>query len=160
MKDPRVYLGLDTSIDKALQLSFAAGSSTNIPPQSAKGKLAGTMTIRGQVAVGAPTNNAMNLTAQLVMYSDIDQLTYDTFDDLPTLSMQLSKVPDGMLDGTLLGPCKVSGELEGTVDFAVRFTSALRPGPAGVMVERTPGTIHVTGSVTSDYDVHIIDMTL
>src|SRR5262245_1391692 len=84
----RVYLGLDAAIDKAIKLcfdGFNAASSANIPPQTAMGMLGGTMTIAGQVDQGASANKTMNLTEQLVMYSDVEKFVYDTGPMLPAL---------------------------------------------------------------------------
>src|SRR5687768_10376015 len=69
----RAYGGLDASIDKAIQLGFDgfnAASSANIPPQTAAGNKAGTMTVAGQVDQGASDNKTMNLTEALTGYSD------------------------------------------------------------------------------------------
>src|SRR5262245_14899995 len=106
------YSGLDASIDKAIDLGFAgfnAASSANIDPQTDKGDLAGTMTIDGKVDQGASTNKTMTLSEELVGYSDVKDLVYDTEGTLPVIDMKLSKVPDGTLDGTLSGTYTMSG---------------------------------------------------
>jgi len=156
------YMGLDKSIDKAIQLGFDGfntASSANISPQTAKGTLAGTMTINGQVDQGASSNKTMKLTEQLVMYSDVDKFTYDTGSALPVLDMKLSMIPTGTLDGTLVGTYNISGELKGVVNLNVSFHSDLQAGMAPVMVERKPMTTHITGTANSDYGIYNIDLT-
>src|SRR3954470_23713250 len=158
----RVYKGLDASIDKAIGLGFDgfnAASNAYIPPQTGKGMAAGTMTISGQVDSGASTNKTMSLSEQLVMYSDDGKLTYDTGPALPTLSMKLSKIPDGTLDGSVGGNYTLSGDLKGTVTLNLTFSGALQAGTGGAMVERKPGTTHVTGSASSDYGAYTVDIT-
>jgi hypothetical protein len=160
----RVYLGLDTSIDKAIQLGFDgfnAASSANIPPQTAKGAKGGTMTIAGQVDQGASDNKTMNLTETLVMYTDDGLLVYDTPSGMDgSISMKLSKIPTGTLDGTLSGEYTVTGDLKATVTLNVTFTSDLEPVPTDMTkVQRKPGTTHITGSAASDFGTYAIDVT-
>src|SRR5690606_6879488 len=69
----RAYLGLDTSIEKALTLGlqgFNAASSANISPQSTDGDETGLITVTGQVDQGASANKGMRLFVQLEEYSD------------------------------------------------------------------------------------------
>jgi len=160
----RVYLGLDGSIDKAIQLGFDgfnAASSANIPPQTAKGAKGGTMTIAGQVDQGASSNKTMNLTETLVKYTDDGLLVYDTPAGMDgSIGMKLSKIPDGTLDGSLSGQYAVAGDLQATVTLNVNFTSDLQPVPTDpTRVERKPGTTHITGSAASDFGTYAIDVT-
>src|SRR3954451_3829570 len=77
----KAYLGLDASIDKAITLGFDgfnAASSANIPSQSTKGAVTGTMTIGGKIDQGSSSNKTMTLTEALAMYSDDGKITYDT----------------------------------------------------------------------------------
>src|SRR5262245_6532894 len=67
------YLGLDESIEKALNLGmdgYNAASNANIPDQSGEGTESGTITVGGQVDQGASDNKEMRLTVALVEYSD------------------------------------------------------------------------------------------
>jgi hypothetical protein len=159
----RAYKGLDASIDKAIQLGFDgfnAASSANIPPQTGKGGSTGTITIGGQVDQGKSANKTMNLTDTLAKYSDDGKLTYDTAAGAPAaLGMKLSMIPNGSLSGTLAGKFAVSGDLSGTVTLNVSFTSSLEPGTGGAMVQRKPGTTHITGTADSDFGSYAIDVT-
>src|SRR5262249_13080072 len=113
----------------------------------------------GQVDQGMSANKTMMLTEKLVMYTDIDKFTYDTGATLPALSMKLSMIPTGTLDGTLSGIYTLTGDLKGAVTLTVSFTGDLEPGEGGVMVERKPGTTHITGTAKSDYGTYNINFT-
>jgi hypothetical protein len=103
----------------------------------------------------------MNLTEALAGYSDNGRLTYDTSPAaLPTLSMKLSKVPNGTLDGTLEGSFKISRELSGAVALDLAFSAELQPNEDDAsIVERKAGTTHVTGTATSGSDSFTVDVT-
>jgi hypothetical protein len=156
-----VYQGLDASIDKAITLGFDgfnAASSANIPPQTATGAKSGIMTIGGQVDQGNSSNKTMNLTDALVMYSDDGMLTYDT--PAPAaLSMKLSMIPTGTVNGTLMGTFVISGQLKGSVTLSLSFTGDLEPVPGSTtQVQRKPGTTHITGTATSTFGVYTVDV--
>jgi hypothetical protein len=156
------YLGLDASIDKAIQLGFDgfnAASSANIPPQMTTGAAAGTLKVTGQVDQGASANKNMRLNEELVAYSDDGKLVYATSASaLPALSMQLKNIPTGTLDGTLIGSLAVSGDLTGPLQLNLTFTGTLQPGTA-TKVERKPGTTRITGTATSGNGVYQVDVT-
>jgi hypothetical protein len=158
----RAYEGLDASIDKAIQLGFDgfnAASNANIPPQQAKGTKSGTIDISGQVDQGASSNKTMNLVETLTKYSDDGMLTYDSVAP-GALSMKLSKIPTGTLDGTLTGAFTITGELMGTVTLNLAFSGSLEPVPTDMTkVQRKPGTTHITGTATSDFGVYQVDVT-
>jgi hypothetical protein len=157
----RAYQGLDASIDKAIDLGFDgfnAATNANIDPQTADGDISGTLTIVGQVDQGASDNKTMSLTEELIEYSDEEGLTYDTEGALPLLDMKLSMIPDGTLDGTLVGTFTVSGDLAGPVELNLVFTGGLQPG-SGTLVEREPGTTRITGTAESDFGVYEVDIT-
>src|SRR5262245_49793741 len=112
----RAYLGMDKSIDKAIQLGFDgfnSASSANIDPQSTTGDKTGTLTVTGKVDQGASDNKTMTLSMQMKDYSDDDLITYNTPATLPVIDLKLSKIPDGMLTGSLNGTFTMTGELEG-----------------------------------------------
>jgi hypothetical protein len=159
----RAYEGLDGSIDKAITLGFQgfnAANSANIDPQTASGDKTGSITVSGQVDQGASDNKTMNLTEELTDYSDDEELTYDTTGALPLLSMKLSNVPTGTLDGSLAGDFEMTGELEGTVTVSITFSGELQPTAADpTKVERKPGTTHITGTATSGEGKYEIDVT-
>src|SRR5436190_23336908 len=70
----KAYLGLDASIDKAIQLGFdgfnSPSTGANIMPQMTTGTIHGTLTVTGQVAQGTSNNKNMTLDANYVAYSD------------------------------------------------------------------------------------------
>jgi len=169
----RAYFGLDTSIERSLELGFAgfnSAQSANISPQMATGTKAGTLVITGQVDQGSSANNGMRLRVGMVGYTDgplvidgkeIDvDITYDTSTDTtmqPYLDLQLKNIPTGTLTGTLTGTYTMTGDLEEAVTLNLTFTGMLQDAGGG-KVTRAPGTTTVTGTATSGdgtYDVNI-----
>ena len=160
----RAYRGLDSSIDQAIQLGFDgfnAASSANIPPQTGKGTMSGTMTISGKVDQGSSSNKTMSLTEALATYSNDGKLTYDTNESaLPIIDMKLSKIPTGTIAGSIGGAYTITGELEGTVTLNLSFTGDLQESAADpTKVERKPGTTHITGTADSDFGTYEVDIT-
>jgi hypothetical protein len=160
----QAYMGLDASIDKAITLGFDgfnAATSANIPPQTAKGDKAGTMTVAGQVDQGASNNKSMHLTVALAGYSDDGQITYATSASaLPTLGFELKKIPNGTFSGALDGAFGMTGALTGSVTLALTFTGVLEPDPADpAKVRRKPGTTHIVGTATSAPGTYTVDVT-
>jgi hypothetical protein len=159
----RAYEGLDDSIDSAITLGFQgfnAATSANIAPQTASGAKSGTITVSGQVDQGASTNKTMNLIEELKDYSEDGDITYNTAGTLPALSMKLSKIPTGTLEGSLGGQFTMAGGLEGDLTISLTFTGELQPSPADPSkVERKPGTTHITGTATSGDGEYDIDLT-
>jgi len=163
----RAYLGLDASIDKAIQLGFDGfndnvinGGGANIRPQTAPGAMAGTLTVTGQVDQGSSANKGMRLLEALVGYSDDGKLVYDTVATaMPALNMQLKGIPTGTLDGTLIGKLNMTGELEGEVTLNVTFTSMLEAGTGNMQVRRKAGTTRITGTAQSGGGTYTIDVT-
>jgi hypothetical protein len=160
----KAYLGLDASVDKAITLGFAgfnAAKSANIDPQNANGAKSGTMTISGQVDQGASANKQMRLVEKLVQYSDDGNVSYATSDTSPPhLDMSLKSIPSGTLSGTLVGTYAMTGQLEGSVTLNLSFTSTLQPNAQDAkIVERKPGTTHITGTATAGDAVYTVDVT-
>ncbi|MDB4969095.1 MAG: hypothetical protein JWN44_4784 [Myxococcales bacterium] len=159
----RAYLGLDASIDKAIQLGFdgfnSPSTGANIMAQTANGTLHGTLTVTGQVDQGSSNNKNMTLNTNYVAYSDDGKVTYDaTAGSLPVLAMSLKGIPTGTVTGSLTGTLTMSGELKNTVVLALSFSATLQSGGNSTVV-RAPGTTHITGTATSDYGVYTIDVT-
>lgn len=168
----RAYLGLDLSIEKSLDLGMAgfnAASNANIPTQSGEGDAAGTITIDGQVDQGASDNKGMRLTVLLEGYSDgvierVDdedvEIVYDTYpDDLPDLTLTLRDIPDGTLEGTLLGTYEMHGYIEGTATLDLTMSGPIEDDGNGG-VTRTVGQTHVTGVARSGDYAYDIDVML
>ena len=157
------YLGLDPSIDKAIGLGFDgfnSATSANISPQTAKGALAGTMTVTGQVDQGASANKGMRLAVALAAYSDVADYIYDTVPAaLPALTMQLKGIPTGTLSGTLTGSFTMSGKQKGSVVLNLTFTGQLEAGTGAVKVQRKAGTTHITGTAVSPAGTFNVDVT-
>jgi hypothetical protein len=114
----RAYLGLDSSIDKAINLGFDgfnAASSANIAPQEASGTHSGTLTVTGQVDQGSSANKGMRLSAAYVNYSDDGLITYDANASPPALEMMLKNIPNGTVNGTLAGTVTMHGQETGAL---------------------------------------------
>lgn len=160
----KAYLGLDASIDKAINLGFAgfnAAQSANIPTQMTTGTVKGTLTVTGQVDQGASSNKTMRLMTAYATYQDdaMINVVYDTSATaLPALTMDLKSIPTGTLDGTFAGAFTMTGDLKNTVTLTLGFTGMLQAG-SGTAVERKPGTTHITGTAVSDYGTYNVDVT-
>jgi hypothetical protein len=168
----RAYLGLDESIEKALNLGmdgFNAATNANIPTQRGEGDVSGSITIDGQVDQGASSNKGMRLTVALVDYSDgvverVDgediEITYDTYpDDLPDLTLTLRNIPNGTLGGSLVGTYEMHGDIVGTATLDIMMSGAIEDDGNGG-ITRTVGQTHVTGVARSGDYVYDIDVTI
>jgi len=166
----RAYLGLDGSIEKTLDLGmigFNEASSANIPTQNGQGDVSGTITIDGQVDQGASDNKGLRLTVALADYSDgpaetVDDddidITYDTDPaQLPAVDLTLRNIPDGTLEGTLLGTYGMRGDIEGTATLELTMSGTIQDDGSGG-VSRTPGNTHVTGVARSGDATFEIDV--
>jgi hypothetical protein len=180
----RAYLGLDKSLQKSIDLGFQgfnAASSANIDPQMTTGAKAGTMTVSGQVDQGnSPSNKGMRLYIGMVGYTDgpfdinadHDQIEviYDTDTaqaNQPFVSLKLSGIPTGTVDGTLTsnsmmtGVYKLSGAIEGTLTLNLMIMGTLMAGTGTQAVVRVPGATTVTGTATNaDGGVYNISITI
>lgn len=172
----RIYLGLDESIEKSLNLGFAgfnSASSANIDPQSAPGAAAGTLTITGQVDQGASANKGMRLRVGMVDYTDGDvvigegdselilQLAYDTsavVEEQPYLQLSLRDIPNGTFTGTLTGTYDVGGTIDGNVTLDLAMSGQIMDGGGGQVV-RVPGSTTITGTATSGDGLYDVDIT-
>jgi hypothetical protein len=160
----RAYIGLDGSVDKAMQLGFQGynlASSANIDPQTTNGAKAGTLTVSGKVDQGASDNKTMTLSEAMKGYSDDGEITYNTdAAALPLIDLKLSKIPDGTINGTLVGSFSMSGPLEGSVKLTLTITGELQPTAADPMkIERKPGTTTIKGTAESDYGTYDVNVT-
>jgi len=159
----RAYVGLDKSVDKAIQLGFDgfnAASSADIPPQTGKGDKTGTLVIDGKADQGSSANKTMTLTEKMTDYSDDGLITYNTPGALPIIDLKLANVPTGTVSGTLIGDFTMTGELEGAVKLSLTINGGLQPAAADPMkVERKPGTTKITGTATSDYGTYDVNVT-
>lgn len=158
----RAYLGLDASIDKAIQLGFDgfnSASSANISPQNGVGAKSGTITITGQVDQGSGANKGMRLSEAMANYSDDGLLFYSTSSSaLPALTMQLKGIPTGTLSGSLVGTYNMTGDLSGDVMLNIAFNGTLQAG-SGTTVSRKPGTTVITGTATSAGGTYQVNVT-
>jgi hypothetical protein len=156
------YLGLDASIDKAINLGFMgfnAASSANIPTEMTKdARMMGTLTVTGQVDQGASSNKTMRLNTAYSMYSDDGKVIYDTNPAaLPMLQLDLMNIPTGTLSGSFAGAFTMSGNLKNTVTLTLAITANLM-GTTGNL-SRVAGSTHVTGTAVSDYGTYNVDVT-
>mgnify|MGYP001433750592 CR=1 FL=1 len=167
----RAYLGLDGSIEKSLDLGmdgFNAASSANISPQMGVGDVDGTIVVDGQVDQGASDNKGMRLTVALDHYTDgpverVDdediEIVYSTEGELPNLDISLRNIPNGTLEGTLVGTYQMEGDIEGTATLNLSFSGTIEDDGSGG-VSRTVGGTHVTGQAISGDAHYDVDVTL
>lgn len=178
----RAYLGLDKSIENAINLGFKgfnAATNANIPPQTTNGVAAGTITVTGQVDQGVSPNKEMRLNLGLIGYDDGDipinddgdtiHVIYDTDNvvtNQPYLELKLMNIPTGTLAGsltpnaTMTGLYRISGDIAGTLAIDVAIAGSLMAGPNNTVL-RVPGTTTVQGTATNqDGGVYTIDIML
>lgn len=169
------WLGLEIAVDKALTLGligFSQASSANIDPQSGEGDVSGTITVSGQVDQGSSDNKGLRLEIALVDYADLvdldpdeddeDELVvnYDTNPDAPPYAeIKLRDMPDGTLEGTLLGDVAMEGDLEGVITLSLTVTGPTE-SDGGSGVQLVDGETQVTGTATNDdggvYEIDVI----
>lgn len=163
------YLGLDTAVSRALELGllgFNTASSANIDDQQDEGDVSGEMVVSGQVDQGSSDNKGLRLFVALDGYADFLDLdghdgvhfVYDT--DAPLdFDVQLRDIPDGTLEGTLVGPVLLRDDLTGSAAYALSLAGPIQSDGAGG-VERVPGETVVTGTVTGPqggvWDVDVV----
>lgn len=168
------YLGLDIAVEKSLLLGFDgfnAASSANIDPQTDTGDISGTVTVTGQVDQGASDNKGMRLQIALTDYSDVVQFADE--DDkkeveivyttdaaaLPALDLTLRNIPDGTLEGTLIGSFFMEGDLEDEVVLNLTFAGQIEADPADpAKVRRVAGTTTITGTATAGDGVFEVNL--
>ncbi len=157
------WLGLEGAVDKALTLGlqgFSQASSANIDPQAGEGDVSGTITVTGKVDQGSSDNKGLRLDVALDDYADLVDLDEDDDEDLevryetnpddpPYADLKLRDVPDGTLEGTLLGDVAMDGDLEGVVTLSLTLEGPLESdGAEGTRL--VDGQTHVTGTATND----------
>lgn len=169
------YLGFDAAIDRALNLGFDgfnAADSANIPEQTDIGEVDGEMFINGQVDQGASDNKEMRLIVTLIDYQDDlfdDTATEDDVEELlvvyntvegsePAIDLSLRDIPDGTFTGTLLGRMVVAGDVDADADFNITLSGSIIDDGNGQVI-REPGTLVITGTVTSGDGVFNVDVT-
>lgn len=166
------YRGLDLAVSRALDLGFDgfnAANSANIPTQEGEGDVAGTMTVTGQVDQGVSDNKEMRLDITLEGYqdlADVDEdaaivaLVYDTGEHpAASLDVSLRDIPDGTLDGVLLGTFELSGDLTGAVTLDLALAGPIEDDGTGG-VQRVDGSTQVVGTATNaEGAVFEIDLT-
>lgn len=168
----RAYLGLDNSIERALNLGmdgYNAASSANIPDQMGSGDVTGTITVSGQVDQGASANKEMRLLIAMDEYSDgpalrvddedIDITYYTDPEALPALDLSLRNIPDGTFTGTLLGDFQMEGDIVGTVTLDLTMAGDLEDDGAGG-IRRVLGATTVSGTATSGDGLYEVELTL
>ncbi len=167
------YLGLDKSIQKAMDLGFDGfneADSANIAQQETTGDITGTLVVDGQVDQGSSENKGMRLHLALDEYCDFLDLdddgereisvTYWTDPDsaLPALDLQLRDIPDGTFDGTMTGSFGMEGDIEGDVKLAVDIDGRIESDGAGG-TQREAGSTTIIGTAIGPsghtYDIDI-----
>lgn len=160
----QAYLGLDRAIDRMIKLGFDgfnAADSANIPPQVEAGDESGTMDVSGKVDQGASANKGMQLDVVLTDYSDgpVEETSIIYTGGPMEADFSLKGLPDADLSGSLSGVIEMRGDLAGAVELNLSLTG-MTEDVGGGLVARTPGSIHVVGTATSDYGVFNVDVNL
>lgn len=163
----RAYLGLDKSVDRAMQLGFDgynAATNANIPKQSGTGDVAGTMDVDGKVDQGASDNKEMELNVVLTGYDDgpVEEvsISYETAGSPIVLGLSLKGLPDATFTGSFNGTPNMTGDLEGVVTLALTLSGETEEDPDNAgQIRRKAGTLRITGTATSDFGVYDVDVT-
>jgi hypothetical protein len=177
----RAYLGLQASIAKSISLGFDGfnvATTATLPPQTAGGAVGGTLTLTGQIDVGASPNKNMRLYVGMADYTDGNiaingsgdtiQVKYDTNVDptkQPYLELKLLNIPTGTMTGTLtsgttlMGFYNPTGAIIGDVELDLTFNGTLMD-PGNGTVRRVAGSSHVTGTVKLGDGVYNVDLTI
>jgi hypothetical protein len=161
------YIGLDPSVDKVLDLGFkgySEASSANIPPESTTGAISGTLDVGGKVDAGASNNKEMTLDVTYTNYSDgavkdqgIDDIVYNSSGG-GVVDLSLKGLPNATLTGTMTANVAMTGGLAGNVALSLSITGETEDDGTG-KIRRKAGTVHITGTATSDYGVFDVDLT-
>jgi hypothetical protein len=161
------YLGLDRAVDRAIELGFDGfndpAQSANIPAQDGVGDHQGQMVVDGKVDSGASNNKEMDLNVQLLTYSDGQIVGQEedvivVYDGTLALGMSMKGLPNADLTGSFGGTVMMSGALEGPVTLDLSFAGKTQDAGGG-LIQREPGTTHISGTATSDYGVYPVDVT-
>ncbi len=153
---------MEKIIKQGLAAKDASTNGANITPVSANGTNKGTLTIGGKVAQGTSLNENLDLWVQLDgPYSDSGKIFYATDNSSDTtklqFGLQMSNQPqDNGMSGTLVGPLKVTGDIEGTAAFDLRFATDLTDDDAAPAIICS----HVLGTVTQGDQSKSIDFLL
>ncbi len=157
------YIGLDSSVDKALNAAFLAmnsGSTANIDPRTVSGDAKGTLVVTGQVDQGTGSSKTVRVDTVYNGYSDDGAILYATTPDAPPLlALELRGAPYGTFTGTFAGIFTMSGALTGPVTLQLAFDGQLQPGGKMGAVERVPYATHIHGTAVSDYGTYGVDFT-
>jgi len=146
-------------IETGLEAKDASTSGANITPVTTSGVEQGTMTIGGSIAQSGSQNQNFNLWVQLDDdYSDTEGLAFNTDNTDDTTKLQFglqiqSQPADNLMTGTLAGALEVSGDVDGTAIFDLRFTTDLDDDDANpvVICSKVVGTVEADGA-TVDLD--------
>jgi hypothetical protein len=107
----------------------------------------------------------MTLDATYTDYSDGDPDEEDDIVDViydsqgtVTIDLSLKGLPNADLTGTLVGTVIMDGGLLGPVTLDLAITGETEDDGTG-KIRRKAGTVHVTGTATSDYGTFQVDVT-
>lgn len=157
------YLGLDSSIEKALDLAFVGmnrAATANIAPETAAGDAKGKLVVMGQVDQGTSSAKTIRVDAIYNGYSDDgDTLYASDADSPPLLALELNGLPYGTLSGTFLGQFTMSGLFVGPLTVELTFDGQLQPSGNLGAVARVMYSTHLHGTAVSDYGTYAVDFT-
>ena len=160
------YEGIDPALDRMLQLGFVgfnAASGDTLPEQLATGAASGSMVVNGKVSVGNAVDRDLRLTTLITNYSDgpagPDALAINYNATAVIIAeMTMTGLPDATLTGTITGTIGMSGELTGTLTLDLTITGQTEEDANGDVQIKT-GTLHLSGSASSQNGLHTVDVT-
>ncbi|HEX6835349.1 MAG TPA: hypothetical protein VF334_02195 [Polyangia bacterium] len=156
------YLGMDSSIEKALDLAFVgmnSAATANIAPETIGGDAKGKLVVMGQVDQGTSSSKTIRVDAVYNGYSDDGDTFYATDAAAPPLlALELTQLPYGALSGTFLGVFTMSGLFVGPLTVELKLDGQLQPaGTTGVA--RVMYSTRIHGTAVSDYGSYAVDFT-
>lgn len=157
------YLGLDSSLDKALNLAFAgmnSAATANIAPETVAGDVKGKLVVMGQVDQGTSSSKTIRVDTLYNGYSDDGDTFYATDAAAPPLlALELTRVPYGTLSGSFLGVFTMSGLLVGPLTVELALDGQLQPAGNAGGIARVMYSTHIHGTAVSDYGTYAVDFT-
>jgi hypothetical protein len=156
------YLGLDSSVEKALDLAFVGINNAvteNIGPGTLGGDAKGTLVVAGQIDQGTGLTKTVRVDASYNGYSDDGAAIYTTDPASPPLLTLEVSYQDGSLTGRYLGQFTMSGALAGPLTLDIAINGYVQSAGKTGGIERAPYSTQIHGTAVSDYGSYLVDFT-